>query len=156
MNSLSERIPKNDLLHAAAVSARTVNDSETNCGSLVAELERSLRSSQGMLLHREIERLEKETDHQRSLLDEISAHLPRNGSRANLSSPLSSSDLKYDLRTSARRVLQLGRVHESLLNRMQLLLNVSCNCVAGSGAIYRSGSESTHAATSRPIPLIEA
>lgn len=156
MNSLSERIPKNDFLPAADVSGRTATDSEPNCGSLVAELERSLRSSQSMLLHRETEQLEKETDHQRSLLEKISAHLALNGIRDNLASPHSSSDRKYDLQASARRVLQLGRVHESLLNRMQQLLNVSCNRLAGSTAMYQSDSRNTHAATSRPIRLIEA
>lgn len=146
MNSLSQRSSANAAVHGADSGDRAVSDAESDCGELLAELEMSMRSSQRMLLQREVEQLETETDRQESLTRKISAFVPRTGNSAEF--------VRMHL-ASAQRVLQLGRVHLALLGRMQQFLKIGHNRAANSAATYDGHLHNARSAAGRSFSPTE-
>lgn len=146
MNSLSQRSSANAVVHGADSGDRAASDAESDCGPLLAELEMSMRSSQRMLLQREIEQLETATDRQAALIRKISAFVARSGNSAEF--------VRMHL-ASAQRVLQLGRVQLALLNRMQQFLDVGRNRAAGSAATYDDPLKNARAVAGGSFPATE-
>jgi len=153
MSQPTETLIKELAPHRAEHSNGAICDTERTFPSLLARIAVSLRSSQPMLLHRQIDQLQRQTDYQMALLREISPLLSASTSGAEACPEHLLPALNADIRTSAQIVLQLGRIQLALLNRMQQFLKVSCNCAAGPTVTYPSPFASSR--TIRLFPRIE-
>lgn len=91
--------------------------------SLLERLETSMRVSQRALLSQDVNALERMTAEQRSTLTELRARMERERPPACLQ--------------AAQRVLEVGRVLEFLIGRMQRKLMVAANCRAAAQPTYQ-------------------
>ncbi|HTW57901.1 MAG TPA: hypothetical protein VMD99_07225 [Terriglobales bacterium] len=129
----AQSLPEDDRLGSrdSAVSAGV--DPVRACLTLLGELEVSLENSQKALLARDVAGIERETGAQRRLqqaLREVCTKLSTPGRTP--SQPREASKL----RAAQLRVLHLGRVQMTLLEKARRSLRVCAHLLAGPGANY--------------------
>jgi flagellar biosynthesis/type III secretory pathway chaperone len=105
------------------------------CLALLHDLETSLQASQQALLARDLPRLEQLTREQNALRRDLVA-LWTAAKTLPTKTSISEDSLALELRTSAARVLHLGRIQLALLDRAQRSLRALSRLIAGPQASY--------------------